>query len=75
MKAKSRLKRQSVARKRSHSIPNPGESTVARYHRIALLETVLSIRDRQERAVRRLFVGSLALIGVTVIVAGVMGWL
>ena len=54
---------------------NAGDSTVARYHRVAVVETVLSIRDHQHRIVRRVIVASLTLLGIAVIVAGVMGWL
>lgn len=55
--------------------PLPGDSTVARYNRVAVVETVLSIRNHQQRTVRRLLVASLVLIGLTVILGGVMGWL
>ncbi len=55
--------------------PKPGESTVSRYSRVAMVETVLSIRDQQHRTVRRLIVGTLLVVGVAVITAGIMGWL
>ena len=53
----------------------PGDSTVARYNRVAVVETVLSIRNQQQRAVRRLLVSLLVITGLTIITAGVMGWL
>jgi hypothetical protein len=53
----------------------PGDSTVARYNRVAVMETVLSIRSQQQRAVRRLLVAILVVTGVTIVAAGVMGWL
>jgi hypothetical protein len=59
----------------SFNEPKPGESTVARYSRVAMVETVLSIRDQQHRTVRRMIVGTLLLAGVAVIAAGIMGWL
>ena len=52
----------------------PGDSTVSRYNRVAVMETVLSIRS-QQRAVRRLLVAILVVTGVTIVAAGVMGWL
>jgi hypothetical protein len=48
-------------------------STIARYHRVAMVEAVLSIRDRQKRTIRRTIVGALVLTGVAVIYAAVMG--
>jgi hypothetical protein len=39
------------------------------------METVLSIRSQQQRAVRRLLVAILVVTGVTIVAAGVMGWL
>lgn len=53
----------------------PGDSTVARYNRVAVVETVLSIRTHQQRSVRRLLVAILAVTGLIIIAAGVMGWL
>jgi hypothetical protein len=53
----------------------PGDSTVARYNRVAVVETVLSIRTQQQRSVRRLLVAILAVTGLIIIAAGVMGWL
>lgn len=55
--------------------PLPGDSTVARYSRVAVVETVMSIRNQQQRIIRRFVVGALVLTGLTVILAGVMGWL
>ncbi len=55
--------------------PLPGDSTVARYNRVAAVETVLSIRNQQQQMVRYLIVGALVLTGLTVMVAGIMGWL
>lgn len=48
-------------------------STIARYHRVAMVEAVLSIRERQQRTIRRVIVGSLVLTGIAVIYAAVMG--
>jgi hypothetical protein len=42
---------------------------------VAVMETVLSIRSQQQRAVRRLLVAILVVTGVTIVAAGVMGWL
>lgn len=51
------------------------DNSVARYGRVAMVEVVLSIRDRQQRVVRRIVVASLVLTGIAVIVAGFSGWL
>ena len=50
------------------------DSFSARYGRVAMVEAVLSIRDRQQRMARRMVVGSLVLTGTAVIVAGLSGW-
>jgi len=55
--------------------PLPGDSTIARYNRVAAVETVLNIRNQQQQTVRYFIVGVLVLTGLTVMVAGVMGWL
>ncbi len=51
------------------------DSLVERYGRVAMVEAVLSIRDRQQRMTRRMVVASLVLTGTAVIVAGLSGWL
>lgn len=46
-----------------------------RYDRVAMLEAVLSIRDRQQQFIRWAIVALLFLAGVVVIAAGILGWL
>ena len=50
------------------------DTAVLRYNRVAMLEAVLSIRDRQHRFVRRLSVFTLLLAGVLLISVGILGW-
>ena len=45
----------------------------ARYSRVAMLEAVLSIRDRQKLE-QRMVVAGLCVTGVVAIVAGLLGW-
>lgn len=56
----------------------PGKETdtaVLRYNRVAMLEAVLSIRDRRQQFIRRIIVCILFLTGVVVTTAGILGWL
>lgn len=55
--------------------PQMGDSTIARYNRVAAVETVLSIRDRRQQSARRLIAATLVLVGVAVIAAGILGWI
>jgi small neutral amino acid transporter SnatA (MarC family) len=41
---------------------------------VALVETVLTIRERQQQTVRRVIVAGLILMGLGVIGAGILGW-
>ena len=50
------------------------DTAVLRYNRVAMLEAVLSIRDRQQQFVRRISVLILLLAGAFVIAAGILGW-
>lgn len=52
---------------------NPGNSA-ALYGRVAMVEAVLSIRNRQQRVMRRMVVAGLVVTGVAFILAGVSGW-
>lgn len=51
------------------------DNSVARFSRVALVETVLTIRERQQQTVRRVIVAGLILLGLGVIGAGILGWL
>jgi len=51
------------------------DTAVLRYDRVAMLEAVLSIRDRQQQFIRWTIVALLFLAGVVVIAAGIFGWL
>ena len=51
------------------------DTAVLRYDRVAMLEAVLSIRDRQQQFIRWAIVALLFLAGVVVIAAGILGWL
>jgi hypothetical protein len=50
------------------------DTAVLRYDRVAMLEAVLSIRDRRQRSVRWAITALLFLAGVVVIAAGILGW-
>ena len=50
------------------------DTAVLRYNRVAMLEAVLSIRDRQQQFVRRMSEMILLLAGAFVIAAGIFGW-
>jgi hypothetical protein len=52
-----------------------GDSTIARYNRVAAVETVLSIRDRRQQTARRLIAATLVLLGMAGIAAGILGWI
>lgn len=49
------------------------DTAVLRYNRVAMLEAVLSIRDRQHRFVRRLSVIALMIAGGLLIAVGILG--
>ncbi len=49
-------------------------NSAALYGRVALVETVLSIRSRQRRVTRRMVVAGLVVTGVAFILAGLSGW-
>lgn len=51
------------------------DNSVARYNRVAMVEAVLSIRDRRQRTARILAAGSFMLLGLAILTAGVLGWL
>jgi len=51
------------------------DTAVLRYNRVAMLEAVLSIRDRRQQSIRRIVVCVLFLTGVVVMTAGILGWL
>ncbi|MEJ7593078.1 MAG: hypothetical protein WKF77_16145 [Planctomycetaceae bacterium] len=51
------------------------ETAVRSYNRVAMLEVVLSIRDRQQQLIRWIIVAMLFLAGVVVIGGGILGWL
>lgn len=51
------------------------DTAVLRYDRVAMLEAVLSIRERQQRFVRWIIVAVLMIAGIAVITAGILGWL
>lgn len=56
----------------------PGKETdtaVLRYNRVAMLETVLTIRERKRIVIRWTAAAILLLAGVVVITAGILGWL
>ena len=50
------------------------DTAVLRYNRVAMLEAVLSIRDRQQQTIRRMAILTMLLAGGFVITAGVLGW-
>ena len=52
---------------------DPGNSA-ALYGRVAMVEAVLSIRNRQQRVTRRVVVAGLVVTGVAFILAGLSGW-
>ncbi len=52
----------------------PSDTAVLRYNRVAMLEAVLSIRDRRRQFVRRACVITLSAAGGFVMVAGILGW-
>lgn len=51
------------------------DTAILRYSRVALLEAVMSIRDRKRQIIQRTAAAILLLAGVVVIAAGVFGWL
>lgn len=51
------------------------DNSVARYNRVAMVEAVLSIRDRRQRTARIVAAGAFMLLGFGILVAGVLGWL
>ncbi len=51
------------------------DNSVARYTRVAMLETVLNIRERNRRFARRMIVAGLLVMGVAVITSGILGWI
>ncbi|MBC7965773.1 MAG: hypothetical protein H7Z17_07585 [Fuerstia sp.] len=53
---------------------NETDTAVLRYDRVAMLEAVLSIRERQQKFVRWIIVALLLLVGVVAIAAGILGW-
>ncbi|MDA1233115.1 MAG: hypothetical protein O2856_20310 [Planctomycetota bacterium] len=56
----------------------PGKETdtaIVRYNRVAMLETILAIRERKRHFVRWTASAILLLAGVLVITAGILGWL
>ena len=50
------------------------DTAVLRYDRVAMLEAVLSIRERQQKFVRWMIVVMLLTVGVVAIAAGIFGW-
>ena len=50
------------------------DTAVLRYDRVAMLEAVLSIRERQQNFVRWIIVALLLLVGFVAIAAGILGW-
>lgn len=50
------------------------DNSVARYTRVAMVETVLSIRDRQRQTYRTVAVAVLSALGVLMMAAGYLGW-
>jgi len=50
------------------------DNSVARFSRVALVETVLTIRERQQQTMHRFIVVGLVLLGLGVIGAGILGW-
>jgi hypothetical protein len=51
------------------------DTAVLRYNRVAMLEAVLSIRDRRRNYIRWTAASILLLAGVLVIAGGIFGWL
>ena len=52
------------------------DTAILRYNRVAMLEAVLSIRDRQNAATRRVaFAAILFLAGAITLAAGIFGWI
>ncbi|MFN9719840.1 MAG: hypothetical protein ACK58L_14160 [Planctomycetota bacterium] len=51
------------------------ESSVARYSRVAMVEAVLSIRERRQRSARIFAASAFMVLGVVVLAAGILGWL
>ena len=51
------------------------DTAILRYNRIAMLETVLSIRDRKRQLISWSAAAMLVFAGGLVIAAGVLGWL
>ncbi len=50
------------------------DTAVLRYDRVAMLEAVLSIRERQQKFVRWMIVVMLLTVGCVAIAAGILGW-
>ena len=50
------------------------DNSVARYTRVAMVETVLTIRDRQRQWYRTIAVAVLFSLGVLMTAAGFLGW-
>ena len=55
--------------------PRERRITDSFYGRVALMETVLTIRDRRRSSLRRFVVLSLVIMGSGVVAAAIMGWL
>jgi hypothetical protein len=51
------------------------DTAILRYNRVAMLEAVMSIRDRKRQIIQWTAAAILLLSGVLVIAAGVFGWL
>ena len=65
---------QSRSRPGLSEVRHDRDNSVARFSRVAMVETVLTIRERQQRSVRRAVVFGLILMGLGVIAAAVLGW-
>lgn len=50
------------------------DTAVLRYDRVAMLEAVLSIRERQQQSIRWAIVALLFLAGVVAIAVGILVW-
>lgn len=51
------------------------DNSVARYNRVAMVEAVLSIRERRQRTARIFAASAFMLLGFGVLAAGILGWL
>ncbi len=51
------------------------DTAILRYNRVAMLEVVLSIKDRKRQAIQWTIAAILLMAGILVIAAGVFGWL